>query len=174
MFNYLSNNIKDIDIVVDIGCGDGYLRDFINKNITYIGIDNDPFMISLCKKKYKDNFYCWEFNDKKLFNLISELHKNRKKILLTLIGIVHHLPDSEIEIFVNYLHDKNVKVITIDPLVCKNSSILSRILFKLDKGKYIRDFEGYQNILKSFNYIIFDDFLKFKHHTIIFKSGFTN
>lgn len=46
-------NTHKTDVVVDIGCGDGYLRNFLNKNITYIGIDNNPFMINLCKKNTK-------------------------------------------------------------------------------------------------------------------------
>ena len=85
---FLKNKIKSI---LDVGCGTGFIFEWIKKNYTecnYLGVDIDKIAIKYAKKKYNDRiFKCSSFfSIKKKFDLILlfELFyqfKNYKKVI---------------------------------------------------------------------------------------------
>ena len=91
---FLKNKINSI---LDIGCGTGFIYEWIKKNYvkySYLGIDIDKAAIKYAKKKYADkNFRCLNFfSIKKKFDLILLFQlfyqfKNYKKVISKLYQI---------------------------------------------------------------------------------------
>ena len=153
--------------ILDIGCADGIFLEKVNlpKSIKYIGIDIENILIKKAKKKYKKrniNFFCKSIED-----II--INDYPKKILIIMIGVVHHLPNNLIRNFVDMLGDRSI--ICLDGIYHKNQNLISRFLLFLDKGRFIRTFIGHKNILKNFSYIKkFNKYLLFVSHIIFYKN----
>ena len=54
-----------------------------------------------------------------------------------------------------------------DPLRKKNQTLLNRILIKYDRGKYIRNVNGYNVIFKGFDKMLYNNFEKVIYNHIM-------
>jgi len=137
---------NNLDEIHDIGCSDGILASKLDlKNIKYFGYDIDYININKAKEKFKNK------KNIKFFNRsIDQINiKNKKKKLFLLIGVFHHLNDTQISSFLKKINSKD-KVIAFDGFYHKNQNFISIFLKKMDRGKYIRTYEGYKEILPTF------------------------
>jgi len=163
--NYLDNN--SYAEIHDIGCSDGLLAQSINlDNTKYFGYDIDAINIKSAKKKFKNrkNIY---FNNKSIDNIKII---NKKKKIFILIGVFHHLNDQQIINFTKKL-SKNDHVIALDGFYHQNQNIISIILKRLDRGNFIRDFNGYKKLLKNFTFSKkINYYLRFYSHLLSFKN----
>ena len=119
------------------------------------------------KKKYRKNnlhFY------KKSINDINFNNFNPNNSIILLIGIFHHLDDTTIKNFLS--KTKKFKIISIDAVILPGQSIITRLLFYLDKGNFIRKLKDYKKILKTFDYkILHNRYLRFPYdHVMCFKN----
>ncbi|MFI5390651.1 MAG: methyltransferase domain-containing protein, partial [Bacteriovoracales bacterium] len=60
ILDILSKTFKDGDVIYDLGCSTGNSLLIVNrflegKNFKLVGIDNSPFMLSICEKKLLEN-----------------------------------------------------------------------------------------------------------------------
>ena len=163
--NYLnSNRYTEIH---DIGCSDGLLAQSINLNNTkYFGYDIDAININSAKKKFRNckniTFYCKSIDNIKV--------TNKKKKIFILKGIFHHLNDQQIINFTTQLL-KSDHVIAFDGFYHQNQNIISIILKRFDQGNFIRDYNGYQKVLKNFTFSKKINFyLRFYSHLLSFKN----
>ena len=142
--NYLNQNI--FDEIHDIGCSDGSIVSRLDlKKTKYFGYDIDFINIHKAKKKFKNkkniNFF---------HKSIDEINiANKKKKIFIFIGVFHHIDDVQIQSFLKKLSSKD-KVIALDGFFHRNQNFISVIFKKMDQGKYIRTYEGYQKILPNF------------------------
>lgn len=146
--------------VLDVGCGFGNLLEFLPKNISYVGIDISQNYINYAKKRYKSRgrFICAD---------VTKLDLNREKFDVIFIGnLFHHLPDNAVEkVLKSLLHliKKETVVVSADNVYLKNQSFLSRFITSLDRGKYVRNKEGYLDLSKKYfskvNYKIVTDLI---------------
>ena len=180
MYQYLYNRIQKIILkkslnsdsaklaellkvknIIDIGCANSEILNYLkNQNkIKYYGYEPENFFILNSKKRYiKKNLY---FSNKKINEINFSLF-NKKNTLILAIGIFHHIKDIEVVNFVNKV--KGFKVFTLDAVKLPNQSLITKLLFFLDKGKYIRTKYHYKNITKSFKYkILKNRYLRFKY-----------
>ena len=180
MYQYLYNRIQKIILkkslnsdsaklakllraktIVDIGCANSEILNHLEdlNKIKYFGYEPENYFILKSKKRYNKknlNFY------NKKINEINFSIFDKKNTLILAIGIFHHIKDIEVVNFVNKV--KGFKVFTLDAVRLPNQSLITKLLFFLDKGKYIRFSYHYKNIIKSFKYkVLKNRYLRFKY-----------
>jgi len=126
--------ILDSDFVLDIGCGPGNYRSYINTS-NYFGIDINCKSIEQAKKLYpKDSFECIPAQKIKNFS-----EKSFDKIFV--LGLLHHLPDNDVTNLFNdiaNLMSSNTTIYCVDTSFYENQGLFSKLMGKLDKGNYVR------------------------------------
>ncbi len=94
----------------------------------------------------------------------------QKKTIILLIGIFHHIDDRTIKLFLT--KTKNFKIISIDAVILPRQNFITRLLFFLDKGKFIRRLPDYKKIITGFEYkVLRNRYLRFPYdHLMCFKN----
>lgn len=88
---------KDIDSVLDYGCGSGrYSQHFDN----YVGFDRNLLWVDFAKKTYPDKTFC------------SELPKRNFDIVL-LVSVIQYQPEDELKSFIDDFMGKSKKYVLI-------------------------------------------------------------
>ena len=150
---YVEKYIKpqEGNAVLDIGCGPAEILDFFPK-VKYYGLDLSSNYINEAKKKYGDRgeFFCQELSE-------TSVPAGIKFDIVMATNVLHHLNDSQaIKLF--NLAKKCLKpggrLITCDGCRSSGEGLISKIVLSLDRGKYVRDKEGYLNLARqAFNQI---------------------
>ena len=155
--------------IIDIGCGESDIFNYykLKKNQKYFGYETEAYFVNKLKKKFKNkNMYFY----KKNINDINFDKFNPKNTLILMIGIFHHLDDLSIKKFL--FKTKKFKVLSIDAVILPNQNFITRILYFLDKGNYIRFFKDYKKLLNNFDYkLINNRYLRLPYdHVMFFKN----
>lgn len=143
--------LKRYNEIYDIGGSDGFLLDTIyniilEKKINYFCFEPDKVNILRGKKKYVHpniKFFVSSIDDIKLND------PKQKKRLFIFGGVFHHISDEQINKFLNKLKPTD-DVYAIDGFFHEDVHPIGFILKKLDKGKYIRRYEEWENLLIDF------------------------
>jgi len=93
----LAERVKDGDSVLDVGCGNGRLRQaFIDKAINYLGIDNSESLIKFAEENQESRIKNQEF----LLGDVLELDKLEigKFDYIFCIAVLNHIPGKELQI----------------------------------------------------------------------------
>ncbi len=155
------------ECILEVGCADGIFLEKVNipKSIKYIGVDTESVLIKKANLKYKGKKY--KFICQSIENI--NINNYPKKTLIIMLGVVHHLPDNIILNFMAKLGNRSI--ICLDGFYHKNQNLITRILFFLDRGKFIRTLIGYKKILKNFSFIKkINKYLLFYSHLISYKN----
>ncbi len=131
----LANIVKSVykkDMkVLDVGCGAGHylkvLRDLINKNIDYTGIDFSPSYIKLAKKAFKDTA---KFAVGAIQNLP---FKNNQFNIVTANNIILHLPPPPLKALKELLRVSK-KYVVVRTVFGERNYIMQEILSNNDFG----------------------------------------
>ena len=137
---------RDGDKILDIGCGSADILDYL-PNVQYLGFDMNPQYIRYASQKYgtRGKFFCEMvtadvIEDIEQFDII--LAKN----------ILHHLDNTEsnnlCELAYKVLKPEG-RLITYDPCYVPGLSRLSKFIYSLDRGKFIRFSQEYSNIVTN-------------------------
>jgi len=134
-------NKKNILRILDIGCGNGRLVNFLNSlniKFEYVGIDNSSEQIQNAKNNFSNDNITFKIDD--ILNL-SEFEDNSFDLIFC-IATFHHLPSKE-------LRNKSLK--NIYRILKKDSLLLmtSWNLFQLKYIKYLFDISKYKNITEK-------------------------
>ena len=153
-----------VNHIIDIGCADSTILSKINKKYFYSGYDIDNFFINKSKIKYK------KINKFNFFNLsidkINFSKFNDSKSLIILIGVFHHINNSQIKNFIK--KTRKFKVLAIDAVKILDQNWLTKFLLFLDKGKFIRTVQEYEKNLKRYNFLLARNrYLRFPYDHII-------
>jgi SAM-dependent methyltransferase len=141
-------DLKPEDSVLDIGCGPANLLEAFPTIKHYYGIDTEKRYIDYAVKKYRDRgqFYCGEFNET---FLASAAMKPVDKVFL--MGILHHISDEMADDLLRLIY-KVLKpgglIVTLDPCFVPNQSIISKLVAKNDRGRFVRNEVGYRDLMK--------------------------
>ena len=96
--------------LLDIGCDEGYIIPYLDKEIEYIGIERDPILLKKAKNKFPDrNFYQIEITQE---NIKAIGIGNFDTILMT--AVIEHMkePIKIVELLSSILHRKGRIIIT--------------------------------------------------------------
>ena len=142
-------------LVLDLGCGEGKYSKFLGEHCEYVGLDLSEQYISFANKKYGQygKFYTYDISNQKF---LSEFLNNREPDFIFMMGVIHHLTDTEFALVKKNLLDKYVKAafFSLDGVFLDNQKLISRILLHLDRGNYVRRVDEYQNLFKNYNFMI--------------------
>ncbi|PIQ78186.1 hypothetical protein COV82_01670 [Candidatus Peregrinibacteria bacterium CG11_big_fil_rev_8_21_14_0_20_46_8] len=82
---------KSAKSLLDAGCGNGRLLNYLNPQIEYLGIDNSRELLKHAKKRYPQGHF--EYGD------ILALHAIPQKFdVITCIAVFHHIPNKELQL----------------------------------------------------------------------------
>lgn len=139
-------NVKAGDRVLDIGCGTGRLIEFLPEDVDYYGCDTSERYINAAYRRYSHRGRWLHIDSNDLG--CSKLAEQRYDLVMA-NGLLHHLDDDEVLTLVRYakgLLMPNGTFTTIDIcLTGKNAP--GNILASLDRGKNVRDIEGYTSLI---------------------------
>ena len=137
---------KSGDYVLDIGCGPADILEFLPE-VKYYGFDSNCKYIDSAKKRFgsRGNFFCQELSE---VNIPGSMSFD----IVLAYTVLHHLNDAEaVQLF--KLSAKCLKhggrLVTFDGCHTENEGLISKTMSSLDRGKYIRDKEGYVNLARK-------------------------
>lgn len=130
--------------ILDIGCGPADILALMN-GVNYWGYDISELYISQAKNKYGNRgiFQC------KLFTK-AEADQLPKFDVVIMIGVLHHLEDTESKYLINLLFDvlkPGGRLITLDACYTKSQNPIAKFLISKDRGQNIRDQNGYRSLV---------------------------
>jgi ubiquinone/menaquinone biosynthesis C-methylase UbiE len=131
--------------VLDIGCGPAEILDFLG-NVNYWGFDISEAYINQAKAYYgtRAKFYCKYFSEQDV-NMLEKID------VVIMIGVLHHLDDSEVFDLLNTIYDVlkiGGRLITLDACYIPNQNPIAKYIISKDRGQNIRKVDEYTNLMK--------------------------
>jgi SAM-dependent methyltransferase len=135
---------KSDDRILDIGCGTGYIINYL-PNCRYVGFDINAVYINYAKKKYRlrGEFHC-NYATKELLKGYGVFD------CVMMNGLIHHLDDSEsvdmLSLAKSVLKYGGI-IVGIDGCYKDDLGSFGRWMLNNDRGKFVRDKSGYESVL---------------------------
>lgn len=133
--------------ILDIGCGTGYVLDYLPEDIDYTGYDLSEDYIQKAKRKYghRARFFC-----QRVSHLNLEEAGTYDFVLAT--GVVHHLNDSEAKSLYQLGFEAlkpGGKMVTEDGTFIPNQNKFAKFIIKNDRGLHIRQPQQYEALSRT-------------------------
>ncbi len=143
--NYVKEYLrpKESDKVLDIGCGTADILEYL-PSVAYVGFDINLYYINWAREKYghRGLFIC-----RKVGKDIVDEFSNFDLVMAN--GVIHHLADAEAEelfITARMALKPSGRFVAIDPCFIERQSLITRCIFSLDRGHFIRNREQYKRL----------------------------
>jgi ubiquinone/menaquinone biosynthesis C-methylase UbiE len=134
--------------VLDIGCGYGDLAPYYVGKSRYTGIDSNSSYIREANRRYSHTNAEFLLADVSEMNALTE----RSFDLVLLTGVLHHLSSSEVTALATSaarLVSSEGRFVAIEPVFAPEQRLSARLLIASDRGRFVRDAEGYTSLLKT-------------------------
>lgn len=136
--------------ILDIGCGTGFILDYLPGRIEYTGIDYSPEYINHARREYgeRGTFIQGDITD------VADTPMGPFDGAIA-IGLLHHLPDDKADDVFSLARrslSPEGRFVTVDPCYSEGQSRLRRFVVGQDRGAYVRREKEYRDIaLRRFN-----------------------
>jgi SAM-dependent methyltransferase len=130
--------------LLDIGCGDGDIRPLLGA-VDYVGIDANEDYLRAARKQESPTtrFIVADVAD------LADLGVKDFDVAIA-VGLLHHLSDEQANALLSALGTAlkpGGRLVTFDPVFDAAQRTTARLLAALDRGRYVRDAEGYRRLL---------------------------
>lgn len=133
--------------VLDIGCGPAEILQVLN-DCNYLGIDPNERYIARARESFGERGQFMVASA----TFIEQLEMQFDRILL--LGVLHHLEDEEARTVAQstarLLSPGGRLVAGFDPVFHKRQHPVARLLASLDRGRFVRTSDEYQNLLSDY------------------------
>ncbi len=135
------------DRILDLGCGFGASVEYLPGGVEYVGIDISLQYIAAARQRFahRGTFIC------SAIEAVTPEQLGQFDLAIS-FGVVHHLDDESVRRMLQ-LVSKTVRaggrLVTIDPCYAANQPALARFLMRHDRGRFIRDAEGYRRLYQE-------------------------
>lgn len=134
--------------ILDVGCSTGTSASKIFDMSTnnYYGVDISPEYIEIATKRYPEGKF-FAMDARKM-----DFEDNFFDIVI-FNGVLHHMDDQLIHaclLDIKRVMKPDGKLLVAEPLFTQGK-VVSNMLLSLDRGRYIRDLDGYRDLLIEFN-----------------------
>ncbi len=156
--------------VLDIGCGTGNWVDLVPGQ--YVGIDRSKPFVEAARRRHRNR-------ENASFRLgdVTQWNSDERFDLVFLISVLHHLSDEEVGNLLRWTAE-NARWLFVMDLFPNPGNPISRVLYALDRGDYIRTPAAQQAlVLDTGRYTLFesDAFYStsrlYRHTLFLFESG---
>ncbi|MEO8403083.1 MAG: class I SAM-dependent methyltransferase [Chitinophagaceae bacterium] len=148
LYKYVLKQLPSLEnkSIMDVGCGNGRLLDFLPESVKYAGYDFNENYIKNAREKYANRNASFMVAD---INTTPDLPKAD---MIFAIGVLHHLEDSTCVKFLQsaskHLNPGGL-VVTVDPVFVENQNWIARKIIKGDRGTCVRYPDGYLALSKG-------------------------
>ncbi len=126
--------------VIDIGCGTGNWAELVD--VPYLGIDSSPSFIAGCTRRFAgDTTKRFVQADAADLEIVEQFD------LAMLISVLHHLSDAEVDRLLSWLSGCAKQFFVLD-LYPVNRNPLSRWLYRMDRGDFVRERDEQRQLLE--------------------------
>jgi SAM-dependent methyltransferase len=131
------------DVVLDVGCGTGDALRYLRSFREYHGFDVDAAAIERARERAAGrqdvHYEARELTEADLAAV--------EPTLVVLAGLLHHLDDSRVLALLTMLaHTPSIRRIVTQDVVYLPGERMSNLLARLDRGRYVRDEQGYRDL----------------------------
>jgi len=153
---------SDDSVVIDIGCGTGDALKHLRHFSSYLGIDTDPRAIAFASERWKGRANA-TFESRLCTR---EDLRDKAPTHVALIGLLHHLNDSEASELLGMLQEspRLVRAVTLD-IVYLPGRPYNNLLARHDRGRHCRTPEAYAELASAAGLSIADRYLARSHPT---------
>ena len=140
--------IPDGSRVLDLGCGYGEIAKFFVGRTNYVGIDSNAGYIDEARRRFDGTnarFIVADIGDPEVLAL-------GPFDLVLLTGVLHHLSSElvrELAQASKALVGPMGRFVAVEPVFSPDQRLSARLVIASDRGRYVRDAEGYVSLLKS-------------------------
>lgn len=132
--------------VLDLGCGYGSISQYFHPDTDYLGIDLNESYIAEARRQFKrenSDFIVGDISDPEVLN-------RGPFDLVFVTGVLHHLSSNQVSNICkasSKLVSKDGRFVAIEPVFSPDQGIIARLTIAADRGRYVRDVEGYESLL---------------------------
>lgn len=145
--------VADDALIVDVGCGTGWVLHLLPPKIRYIGIDRNRAYVEQARSTFvgrRAEFRCDDLS-------LSSVSVDFSADAVLAIGLLHHLSDEEcmqLLTAIAAMLNPGAFLLTLDPVICKEQSIIAKAIIRKDRGRSVRTVDGYRELLaRTFRHV---------------------
>jgi SAM-dependent methyltransferase len=149
--SYVNLDVQPDDVVVDVGCGPGEALKYLDRFRALHGFDTDETAISFARKLAADRpNVTFEARALTAGDLAAI---NPTRVMMN--GLLHHLDDGQaVELLAMCARLPSVRRIATLDVVFLPGKYLSNFYARLDRGKHVREIEGYRALAAKANLVV--------------------
>lgn len=141
---YEALDVRSDDRVLDIGCGGGDALRYLERFETYHGFDTDEVAISFARQRPEAARPNVHFAT---VLVSSTTFEEIRPTRVMMNGLLHHLDDADaIELLKMCAATDAVQRVVTNDTVYLPGEPLNNIMARLDRGRFVRNIEGYRNL----------------------------
>jgi ubiquinone/menaquinone biosynthesis C-methylase UbiE len=142
--------VPDGKRVLDLGCGVGDFAPYFAPRCDYVGIDFNESYIRVARSRHTGPGVTFIEADVRDPQVVARGPFD----LIMMSGVLHHLPTADarslIELIPPLLSPEG-RFCAMEPVFAPDQSLTARLLLASDRGRYVRDEEGYVALFSSFS-----------------------